>query len=99
MPRSRKKCVFFELVLPESADTVTGGIELRDESGMNTNHTRAPAGSLTFRLLHEESGQDLIEYALICCFVALGAVASMKSLVTAILAVVSSLGSTLTTAT
>jgi len=91
---------FFELVLPESADTVTGEIQLRDESGMNTtNHTRALAGSLSFRLLHEESGQDLIEYALICCFVALGAVASMKSLVTAILAVVSSLGSTLTTAT
>jgi pilus assembly protein Flp/PilA len=51
------------------------------------------------RLLSDESGQDLIEYALICCFIAMGAVASMKSLVTAILAVVSSIGSTLTTAT
>jgi len=58
-----------------------------------------PLPALLFRLIREESGQDLIEYALILCFVALGAVASMKSVVTAILAVVNSLGNTLTTAT
>jgi pilus assembly protein Flp/PilA len=35
-------------------------------------------------LIVEESGQDLIEYALVAALVALGAVASMKSLATAI---------------
>ncbi len=58
-----------------------------------------PLHVLAIRFLREESGQDLIEYALIFCFVALGAVASMKSVVTAILAVVNSIGNTLTTAT
>jgi pilus assembly protein Flp/PilA len=35
-------------------------------------------------LIVEESGQDLIEYALVAALVALGAVASMKSLAGAI---------------
>jgi pilus assembly protein Flp/PilA len=63
------------------------------------NRNTAKAGKSCGQLLSEESGQDLIEYALIVCFVALGAVASMQSLVNAILAVVTSLGTTLTTAT
>jgi pilus assembly protein Flp/PilA len=35
-------------------------------------------------LIVEESGQDLIEYALVAALVGLGAVASMKGLATAI---------------
>ena len=50
-------------------------------------------------VLREESGQDLIEYALVFSFVALGAIASMKSLSTTIASVFASVGTTLTTAT
>ena len=50
-------------------------------------------------LLWEESGQDLIEYALVFCLVMLGAVASMKTLGTRIATVFSTVGTTLTTAT
>jgi len=35
-------------------------------------------------LIHDESGQDLIEYALVAALIALGAVATMKSLATSI---------------
>jgi pilus assembly protein Flp/PilA len=35
-------------------------------------------------LLNDESGQDLIEYALVAAVIALGAIAAMKSLVGAI---------------
>jgi len=35
-------------------------------------------------LLNDESGQDLIEYALVAAIIALGALAAMKSLATAI---------------
>jgi len=70
-------------------------MKMRTNSQSHRDLTQRLAG----RLLREESGQDLIEYALICCFIALGAVASMKSLVAAILSIVTSIGSTLTTAT
>ncbi len=49
--------------------------------------------------LREEYGQDLIEYALVFSFVALGAIASMKSLSATIATVFSSVGNTLTSAT
>lgn len=52
-----------------------------------------------YRLLREEAGQDLIEYALVFSLVALGAVASMKSLSTSIVGVFSAIGTTLTSAT
>jgi pilus assembly protein Flp/PilA len=35
-------------------------------------------------LFHDESGQDLIEYALVAALIALGATASMKVLATSI---------------
>ncbi len=47
-------------------------------------------------LMLEESGQDLIEYALVAALVGLGAVASMKSLSTSIGNAFSSIGTTLT---
>ncbi len=48
-------------------------------------------------LIVEESGQDLIEYALVAALVGLGAVASMKSLSTSIGNAFTSIGTTLTT--
>jgi len=47
-------------------------------------------------LMVEESGQDLIEYALVAALVGLGAVASMRSLSTSIGSAFSSIGTTLT---
>jgi pilus assembly protein Flp/PilA len=48
-------------------------------------------------LLRDESGQDLIEYALVAALVALGATASMKGLATAIGVAFTGIGSKLTT--
>ena len=47
-------------------------------------------------LIVEESGQDLIEYALVAALVGLGAVASMKTLSTSIGTAFTSIGTTLT---
>ncbi len=41
-------------------------------------------GKLLRRLWSEESGQDLVEYALLVVLVALGAVVAMKSLASAV---------------
>lgn len=49
-------------------------------------------------LLHDESGQDLIEYALVAALIALGAAASMKTLATTISTALSTVGSKLTSA-
>lgn len=53
-----------------------------------------PHGSVNIswytRLIPDESGQDLIEYALIAGIVALGAVIAMKSVTTAVNSVFSS---------
>jgi pilus assembly protein Flp/PilA len=55
--------------------------------------------NLLSNLANDESGQDLIEYALVAALVGLGAVASMKTLATAINGAFTSIGSTLTTNT
>ena len=47
-------------------------------------------------LVADESGQDLIEYALVAALVGLGAVASMKSLATAINGAFNSVAGSLT---
>jgi pilus assembly protein Flp/PilA len=49
-------------------------------------------------LLREESGQDLIEYALVAGLLALGAVAAMSGLATKIGTAFNSVGSQLTSA-
>jgi pilus assembly protein Flp/PilA len=49
-------------------------------------------------LIVEESGQDLIEYALVAALVGLGAVTSMKSLATSISTAFTSIGTSLTSA-
>jgi pilus assembly protein Flp/PilA len=47
-------------------------------------------------LLHDESGQDLIEYALVAALIALGATASMKTLATTIGTALTNIGTRLT---
>jgi pilus assembly protein Flp/PilA len=47
-------------------------------------------------LMNDESGQDLIEYALVAALVGLGAVAAMKTLAGNINTAFTSIGSTLT---
>ena len=51
------------------------------------------------RILRDESGQDLIEYALVAAFIGLGAVASQRTLANAIRGVFNEIGNVLTTAT
>jgi pilus assembly protein Flp/PilA len=46
---------------------------------------------------HDESGQDLIEYAIVAALIGLGAVASMRTLSTKIGTAFTSIGTTLTT--
>lgn len=48
--------------------------------------------------LRDESGQDLIEYALVAAIIALGAVATMTTLATSIAAAFTSVGTKLTNA-
>ncbi len=50
-------------------------------------------------LREDESGQDLIEYALVAGLIGLGAVAAMSSLATTIATAFGSVGSTLESAT
>jgi pilus assembly protein Flp/PilA len=48
-------------------------------------------------LVQDESGQDLIEYALVAALIALGSVAAMGALSTSISTAMSSVGTKLTT--
>lgn len=54
--------------------------------------------SLLNNLVNDESGQDLIEYALVAALVGLGAVVSLRSLSTAISGAFTSVGTQITTA-
>jgi pilus assembly protein Flp/PilA len=49
-------------------------------------------------LLHDESGQDLIEYALVAALIGLGATASMRTLATTIGTALTDVGAKLTNA-
>jgi pilus assembly protein Flp/PilA len=49
-------------------------------------------------LLHDESGQDLIEYALVAALIGLGATATMRTLATSIGAALAVIGTRLTNA-
>jgi pilus assembly protein Flp/PilA len=49
-------------------------------------------------LLKDESGQDLIEYALVACLIALGATAAMTTLAGTISTTFTSIGTKLTAA-
>jgi len=51
---------------------------------------------LALNLIADESGQDLIEYALVAALVGLGAVASMKTLSSSIGTAFTGIGTTLT---
>ncbi len=54
------------------------------------------AKSILSSLLKDESGQDLIEYALVAAIIALGATAAMTSVATSIRNAFSTVGSKLT---
>jgi pilus assembly protein Flp/PilA len=49
-------------------------------------------------LLKEESGQDLVQYALVAALIGLGATATMSTVATAIRTILSTIGTRLTTA-
>lgn len=49
-------------------------------------------------LIHDESGQDLIEYALVAAIIALGATAAMTTLAGSITAAFTKVGTSLTNA-
>jgi pilus assembly protein Flp/PilA len=53
---------------------------------------------LLLNLVTEESGQDLIEYALVAALVGLGSVASMSTLASSIANTFSGIGNSLTSA-
>jgi pilus assembly protein Flp/PilA len=53
---------------------------------------------LVANLISDESGQDLIEYALVAALVGLGSVASMNSLASSIANTFSGIGNALTSA-
>jgi pilus assembly protein Flp/PilA len=55
-------------------------------------------GKALRKLVQDESGQDLIEYALVAALIALGAVTSMRTLATTIGTALSNVGTRLTTA-
>jgi len=48
------------------------------------------------KIVHDESGQDLIEYALVAALIALGAVTSMRTLSTKIGTAFTTIGTSLT---
>jgi pilus assembly protein Flp/PilA len=54
--------------------------------------------NLCARLLHEETGQDLIEYALVAGLIGLGAVVAMTGLSTSVKKSFNTVGSQLTNA-
>jgi Flp pilus assembly pilin Flp len=51
---------------------------------------------LSFNLLDDEAGQDLVEYALVVCLIAFGAAAAMSNFASTIGTVLSSIGSKIT---
>jgi pilus assembly protein Flp/PilA len=53
---------------------------------------------ILFTLLKEESGQDLVEYALVAALIGLGATAAISTVATAIRTIFSTLGTRLTAA-
>ena len=65
---------------------------------MTSFHRTTDLKQLLSRFLRDESGQDLIEYALVAAIIALGATAAMTSLAGSINTAFSKIGSSLTSA-
>ncbi len=63
-----------------------------------SNHEDTPVKQLLHKLAVEDSGQDLIEYALVAALVGLGAVAAMKGLKNSIGNTYNGVGNSLTNA-
>lgn len=70
-----------------------------DSMGRGSRDAASGFISGCLRLLADESGQDLIEYALVAALVGLGAIASIKSLGTKVAGAFTNIGTTLTTNT
>jgi pilus assembly protein Flp/PilA len=64
---------------------------------MSNNERSAVVAKLS-AFIRDESGQDLIEYALVAAIIALGATAAMTSLATTISSTFTKIGTSLTTA-
>jgi pilus assembly protein Flp/PilA len=62
--------------------------QAKPPAGWNPN----PALAALHHFLHDESGQDLVEYALVVALISLGATASMSAVATSISAAFSSVG-------
>jgi len=69
-------------------------MEIKRKEGIMAN-----ARQILNKLMKEDSGQDLIEYALVAALVGLGAVASITTLKNTIANTFNSVGSSLTNAT
>jgi pilus assembly protein Flp/PilA len=65
---------------------------------MTSFHRTTDLKQLLSSFLRDESGQDLIEYALVAAIIALGATAAMTSLAGSINTAFSKIGSSLTSA-
>ena len=61
-----------------------------------TRSERNDVKRLVHGFLRDESGQDLIEYALIAALIGLGAISSLRSFATKIGSALSTIGTTLT---
>jgi pilus assembly protein Flp/PilA len=66
---------------------------------MSQGETTMTLRTLVANLHESESGQDLIEYALVCALIALGAIAGMQQVANAINSSFSKVGSELNSAT
>jgi pilus assembly protein Flp/PilA len=69
---------------------------MADRFGVHGRERIARANAVLSRLLCDEQGQDLIEYALVAALIGLGAVASMKTLGTKVADAFTTIGTTLT---
>jgi pilus assembly protein Flp/PilA len=71
----------------------------RERPGETVREIRGGTMKILIRLWKEEQGQDLVEYALLLVLISMGAVASMRSLASAISDSFSNAGANLTSAT
>jgi pilus assembly protein Flp/PilA len=75
---------------------VTRPIETFTETSPKPNPTTSPLGFA--HLLHDDSGQDLIEYALLAALIGLAATTAVKGLGTKIASAFTSIGTSVTSA-
>src|ERR1019366_6827386 len=84
---------------PPHASTKTGWRSSRVAQTHSKGKKMKNLKNLMLRLWKEEEGQDLVEYGLLVALLSLAAVATMKTLATAINGIFVNVGTTLTNAT